>query len=100
MKKVVGFTAPPEFVALVNQIADDHDRRLLVDCVRAYHVGARFNIEMEIVLPGNSLNRKPILLLVCHDELIYLGDMSVRDSHDIALALQHKLEVFIGYYYF
>jgi hypothetical protein len=39
--------------------------------VRVYHFGSRFNVEMEIVLPGS---------------------MTVRESHDIALALQHKIE--------
>jgi len=42
-----------------------------VDCTRVYHFGARYNVEMEIVLPGA---------------------MTVMESHDIALALQHKIE--------
>ena len=41
-----------------------------VDITRAYHFGARYNVEIEIILPG---------------------DMSVRESHDIALELQHKV---------
>lgn len=72
MKKVVGYTAPPEFIRKVNDIAIEHEDRLIVDCTRAYHVGARFNVEMEIVLPAR---------------------MTVAESHDIALALQHKLEM-------
>ena len=40
-KKVVGFTAPPEFIQLVESIAKSHDERLLVDCIRAYYFGAR-----------------------------------------------------------
>eukprot|EP00607_Mallomonas_marina_P011035 CAMPEP_0182421282 /NCGR_PEP_ID=MMETSP1167-20130531/6582_1 /TAXON_ID=2988 /ORGANISM="Mallomonas Sp, Strain CCMP3275" /LENGTH=390 /DNA_ID=CAMNT_0024598245 /DNA_START=69 /DNA_END=1241 /DNA_ORIENTATION=+ len=71
VKKVVGYTAPPEFVSQVTSIAENHDSRLQVDCVRAYHFGARFNVEMEVVMPAN---------------------MTVAESHDIALALQHKLE--------
>jgi divalent metal cation (Fe/Co/Zn/Cd) transporter len=55
----------------VNKIACEHDPRLVVDCTRVYHFGARFNVEMEIILPG---------------------DMTVAESHDIALALQHKIE--------
>lgn len=38
--------------------------------VRAYHFGARFIVEMEVVMPA---------------------DMTVRESHDIALQLQHKV---------
>ena len=41
-----------------------------MDITRAYHFGARYNVEIEIILPG---------------------DMSVRESHDIALELQHKV---------
>ena len=41
-----------------------------MDITRAYHFGARYNVEIEIILPG---------------------DMSVRESHDIALDLQHKV---------
>ena len=55
----------------IEQIAIEHDPRLLVDCTRVYHFGARYNVEMEIVLPGA---------------------MTVMESHDIALDLQHKIE--------
>lgn len=36
-----------------------------------YHFGARYIVEMEVVMPGG---------------------MTVAESHDIALALQHKVE--------
>ena len=71
VKKIVGHTAPQSFIDEVENIARKHDSRLSVDCTRAYHFGARYNVEMEIVLPGN---------------------MTVMESHDIALALQHKIE--------
>lgn len=71
VKKLIGFTAPPDWIEMVNTLAKEHDDRILLDCTRAYHFGARFNVEMEIVLPAQ---------------------MSVRESHDIALALQHKIE--------
>lgn len=71
VRKVVGYTAPPDFIVMVNGIAATHDPRLLVDCTRAYYFGARYNVEMEVVLPGS---------------------MTVIESHDIALALQHKIE--------
>ncbi len=71
VRKLIGYTAPPEWIDVVNNLAKTHDDRILLDCTRAYHFGARFNVEMEIVLPA---------------------DMSVRESHDIALALQHKIE--------
>eukprot|EP00775_Hariotina_reticulata_P002281 gene2281-2592_t len=42
-----------------------------LDVIRAYHFGSRYIVEMEVVLPA---------------------DMSVQDSHDISLDLQHKVE--------
>ena len=71
VRKVVGHTAPPEFIALINKLAIDHDARLQVDCTRAYHFGSRYNVEIEIILPAS---------------------MTVEESHDIGLALQHKIE--------
>lgn len=70
-KKLTGHTAPPEFVDRVNQLAAAHNAALAVDVTRCYHFGARYNVEMEIVLPAL---------------------MTVAESHDIALALQHKIE--------
>jgi cation diffusion facilitator family transporter len=73
IKKFIGYTAPEEFINQVNELAKSHDERIILDCTRAYHFGPRYNVEMEIVLPA---------------------DMTVRESHDIALALQHKIEEF------
>ena len=53
VQKVVGYTAPADFIERVNSIAVTHDPRLLVDCTRAYYFGARYNVEMEVVLPGS-----------------------------------------------
>jgi cation diffusion facilitator family transporter len=71
VQKIIGRTAPDDFIAAVEEMAQLHDPRLIVDCTRAYHYGARYNVEMEVILPGH---------------------MTVRESHDIALALQHKIE--------
>jgi divalent metal cation (Fe/Co/Zn/Cd) transporter len=72
VRKIVGYTAPPEFIAMINELAASHDSRIVVDVTRAYYFGSAFNVEIEIVLPGT---------------------MSVSESHDIALALQHKIEI-------
>merc|ERR1711934_785732 len=71
VQKIVGLSAPAEWITTVEDIAKGHDQRVRVDCTRAYHVGARYCVEMEIVLP----------------EL-----MTVRESHDLALTIQHKIE--------
>jgi hypothetical protein len=41
VKKIVGHTAPPEYIEKVETIAIMHDPRLFVDCTRVYHFGAR-----------------------------------------------------------
>eukprot|EP00891_Asterochloris_glomerata_P002818 jgi/Astpho2/2818/e_gw1.00050.161.1_t len=69
--KIVGRSAPTEFVAAVEQIAEAHHTSLAVDVIRAYHFGSRFIVEVEVVLPA---------------------EMTVRESHDIGIQLQHKLE--------
>ena len=41
VKKVVGFTAPPDFIEEVKALASGHSQLLCVDCLRAYHFGVR-----------------------------------------------------------
>ena len=67
--KIVGISAPEDFIDRLESMAAVHHERLSVDVIRAYYFGARFLVEVEVVMPA---------------------DMSVRDSHDIALILQHK----------
>lgn len=69
--KIVGQAAPEAFTRQVEAIAAAHHPSLEVDVARCYSFGPRFNVEMEVVLPGT---------------------MTVAESHDIALDLQHKLE--------
>ena len=53
-------------------IANSHHEHLSVDCIRAYHFGSRFIVELEVLLPPQ---------------------MTVEESHDIALFLQHKVSI-------
>lgn len=69
--KILGKTAPPEFIEQLRELALKHHDLISVDVIRAYHFGQRFLVELEIMLPE---------------------DMSVKESHDIALMLQHKVE--------
>mmetsp|Transcript_23683 Transcript_23683/g.42094 ORF Transcript_23683/g.42094 Transcript_23683/m.42094 type:complete len:475 (-) Transcript_23683:80-1504(-) len=71
LDKLVGHRAPDEFLDEVKAMASTHHDGMGVDVVRAYHFGERYTVEVEVVLPG---------------------DMSVMQSHDIALDLQHKIE--------
>ncbi|KAI8916637.1 cation efflux family-domain-containing protein [Powellomyces hirtus] len=69
---MVGRTATPSFLQRVTYIAMTHDPRVLqVDTCKAYHAGNNFFVEVDIVLPP---------------------DMLVCEAHDIAEALQNKLE--------
>lgn len=56
----MGRAAPAEFVKEVVDLARAHHSALAVDVIRAYHFGAKYNVELEIVLPGcgrlNGLN--------------------------------------------
>lgn len=48
IKKIVGHTAPPEFIEMVQKLALDHDARIAVDCLRAYHFGARCTLPVPL----------------------------------------------------
>lgn len=41
VKKIVGYTAPPEFIQMVERLALDHDPLISVDALRIYHFGPR-----------------------------------------------------------
>ncbi|WIA22973.1 hypothetical protein OEZ86_009896 [Tetradesmus obliquus] len=69
--KIVGRGAPQRFIQQLEALAASHHAALGLDVIRAYHFGARYIVEMEVVLPAG---------------------MTVRDSHDISLDLQHKVE--------
>jgi divalent metal cation (Fe/Co/Zn/Cd) transporter len=68
----VGRAAPQEFVQKLEQLADSHHHSMQLDVIRAYHFGARYIVEMEVVMPAA---------------------MTVVQSHDIALVLQHKVRL-------
>eukprot|EP00953_Heterococcus_sp_UTEX-ZZ885_P001179 1139-Heterococcus_DN1.PRE.2 len=69
--KLIGKSAPDDFIDKINSIANEHHDDVAVDSTRAYHFGAAYIVEMEILMPAET---------------------RLRDSHDIALDLQQKLE--------
>eukprot|EP00611_Tribonema_gayanum_P030107 TRINITY_DN8260_c0_g1_i1.p1 TRINITY_DN8260_c0_g1~~TRINITY_DN8260_c0_g1_i1.p1 ORF type:complete len:350 (+),score=76.35 TRINITY_DN8260_c0_g1_i1:196-1245(+) len=69
--KIVGKVAPPEFITRCEALAQEHFEELQVDSTCAYHWGSRYMVEMEVILPADTV---------------------LSTSHDIALELQHKLE--------
>jgi cation diffusion facilitator family transporter len=72
ISKLAGLTAPPDFLRRLTHIVFTHDARVQkVDTVRAYHFGSKFLCEVEIVMAP---------------------DTKLRESHDIGILLQHKIE--------
>jgi len=70
--KLVGRAAEAEFTERVHQIVQDHDTRMSLDVCRAYHVGHKLLVEVEVVMPQQT---------------------TLRVAHDVALALQQKIEL-------
>ena len=52
-------------------MAETHDPAASLDQIRAYHFGPRFLVEVEIVMAAET---------------------PLRDSHDVGIVLQHKIE--------
>ena len=69
---MTGKTADPSFLNQLTYLAGTHDSRILkVDTILAYHVGAKYQCEIHIVLAE---------------------DMSLREAHDIGESLEQKIE--------
>jgi cation diffusion facilitator family transporter len=71
VEMIVGRSADPEFVDIVREMAETHDPSVSLDVLRAYHFGPKFLVELEIVMPE---------------------DTPLRESHDVGIRLQHKIE--------
>ncbi|GLC51498.1 hypothetical protein PLESTB_000509000 [Pleodorina starrii] len=70
-QKMIGLEAPEEVIEEVTYVTENHSPHMQLDRVTAYHHGSHMVVEVEVLLPAS---------------------MTVRESHDIALELQHKLE--------
>ena len=68
---LVGRSADPEFTKKIAEMANSHHSLMVVDIVRAYHIGRRFLVEVEVVMPR---------------------EMVLEDAHDISLDLQKRIE--------
>lgn len=72
VEKIVGKRADPEFLQKVKDIAEQHDQRMELDQLNAYHFGPKYLVELEVVMPEST---------------------TLRDSHDCGITLQHKIEM-------
>ena len=68
---IIGRSADAEVLDVVREMAETHDPLAMLDCVRAYHFGPKFLVELEIVMAEET---------------------PLRDSHDCGILLQHKIE--------
>ena len=71
IEQLTGKAAPTDLIEELREIASNHDPRIVVDVCRAYHFGPKFLVELEIVLPKNTL---------------------LFESHDIGMDLQYEIE--------
>lgn len=70
--ELVGITADESFVTKLTLFVNRyHPEQMELDTIRAYHFGQKFLVEIDVVLPE---------------------DTPLRDTHDIALKLQQKIE--------
>mmetsp|Transcript_36557 Transcript_36557/g.76720 ORF Transcript_36557/g.76720 Transcript_36557/m.76720 type:complete len:350 (+) Transcript_36557:127-1176(+) len=71
IEQLTGKAAPREFIDELYETAANFDPKMEVDVVRAYHFGPKFLVEMEVVLPRNTL---------------------LFESHDLGMELQYEIE--------
>eukprot|EP00457_Paulinella_chromatophora_P009073 gb/GEZN01009127.1/.p1 GENE.gb/GEZN01009127.1/~~gb/GEZN01009127.1/.p1 ORF type:complete len:380 (+),score=18.54 gb/GEZN01009127.1/:162-1301(+) len=71
IESLVGVRADDAFIEKVKEMSAKHHKQMHLDTIRAYHFGAKCMVELEVILPE---------------------DMTVKESHYIALQLQFKLE--------
>ena len=71
IEQLTGKVAPEEFIDELFEIAKNFDNRMEVDVCRAYHFGPKFLVELEVVLPKDTL---------------------LFESHDLGMELQYEIE--------
>jgi len=71
IEHLTGKVAPEDFIEELKELAANFDDRLEVDVVRAYHFGPKFLVEIEIVMPKETL---------------------LFESHDVGMDLQYEIE--------
>eukprot|EP00560_Eucampia_antarctica_P009434 CAMPEP_0197830590 /NCGR_PEP_ID=MMETSP1437-20131217/7185_1 /TAXON_ID=49252 ORGANISM="Eucampia antarctica, Strain CCMP1452" /NCGR_SAMPLE_ID=MMETSP1437 /ASSEMBLY_ACC=CAM_ASM_001096 /LENGTH=388 /DNA_ID=CAMNT_0043433073 /DNA_START=31 /DNA_END=1197 /DNA_ORIENTATION=- len=71
IEQLTGKCAPEEFIDELYQLASTFDDRMIIDVCRAYHFGPKFLVEVEVVLPKDTL---------------------LFESHDRGMELQYEIE--------
>jgi len=71
IEQLTGKSAPDDFIDEIMEIANNFDSMMIVDVCRAYHFGPKFLVELEVVLPKDTL---------------------LQESHDLGMDLQYEIE--------
>lgn len=71
IEQLTGKSAPQEFIEELLELAEHFDERMMVDTCRAYHFGPKFLVELEVVMPRQTL---------------------LKESHDLGMELQYEIE--------
>lgn len=71
IEQLTGKSAPDDLIDELYDLASTFDKRMIVDVVRAYHFGPKFLVELEVVLPKETL---------------------LLESHDLGMELQYEIE--------
>merc|ERR1719356_2142439 len=71
VEMIVGKKAEPEFLKRIQELTEAHHPQMQLDEMKAYHFGPKYLVELEVVMPE---------------------DTPLRESHDIGIELQHKIE--------
>ncbi|KAL9190969.1 hypothetical protein ACHAXT_000675 [Thalassiosira profunda] len=71
IEQLTGKAAPRDFIDELYETANNFDPKMEVDVVRAYHFGPKFLVELEVVLPRDTL---------------------LFESHDLGMELQYEIE--------
>jgi divalent metal cation (Fe/Co/Zn/Cd) transporter len=69
--KLCGRNAPEEFYQQLHTLAQEHHPSMALDVIRAYAFGARYLVEVEVIMPEETV---------------------LKITHDLALQLQHRIE--------
>ena len=71
IEHLTGKAAPEEFLEELVEVATHFDERMQLDSLKAYHFGPKFLVEVEMVMPKETL---------------------LFESHDLGMELQYELE--------
>mmetsp|Transcript_9087 Transcript_9087/g.11183 ORF Transcript_9087/g.11183 Transcript_9087/m.11183 type:complete len:386 (-) Transcript_9087:207-1364(-) len=71
IEQLTGKAAPDDFLDELRELANNFDKRMVVDVCRAYHFGPKFLVELEVVMKKDTL---------------------LFESHDLGMELQYEIE--------